>query len=190
MENFGLSREEVLHILGKHVCSDNLMKHLLASEAVMKKLAERLEENATLWSLIGLSHDVDFDETKDDMPNHTVVGAAILREHNVPEEYIKVIMSHNETTPGWKPRSTRLEHGLACSESITGLVVATALVMPDKKLSSVKAKSVKKRMKMSAFARNVDRSAIMECEEIGIPIADFCALAVEAMQEISTELGL
>jgi predicted hydrolase (HD superfamily) len=103
---------------------------------------------------------------------------------------VKAVTSHNEAIPGWTPRNTPLEHGLACCEAITGLVVATALVMPDKKLASVKPKFVKKRMGQSAFARNVDRNAILECETIGVPIEDFCALAVEAMQSISDKLGL
>jgi len=190
MGDFGLNREEVMALLEEHVSSGNLKKHLLASEAVMRKLAERLGNDVELWGLVGLSHDIDFDETKEDPERHTVVGAEILRSKNVPEEYIQAIQSHNEEIPGWTPRTTPLQHALACGEAITGLVVATALVMPDKKLASVKSKSVRKRMRMTAFARNVDRDAIMECEKIGVPLEEFCTLAVEAMQGISDELGL
>ena len=190
MGDFGLNREQVMALLKEHVKTGNLLKHMLASEAVMRKLAVHLAEDADLWGLIGLAHDLDFDETKDQPEKHTLVGAEILREKGVPEEYVRVIISHNEEVPGWEPRSKKVEHALAAAEAITGLVVATALVMPDKKLASVKPKSVKKRMRMTAFARNVDRNAIMECEKIGVPIADFCALAVEAMQGISDELGL
>ena len=190
MGDFGLSREEAMELLKEHVTSENLMKHSLATEAVIRKLAERLGEDPEVWGLVGLVHDVDFDKTKNEPTRHTLVGAEILRARGIPEEYVRAIVSHNEETPGWTPRETRLEHALAASEAITGLVVATALVMPDKKLAGVKPRSVKKRMKMTAFARNVDRSAIMECEETGVPIIDFCALAVEAMQGISNELGL
>jgi len=190
MGGFGISRDEVLSLLGKHVTSENLMKHMFATEAVMRKLAERLGEDPELWGLVGLSHDIDFDETKNEPTKHTLVGAEILRSQGVPEEYVKAIVSHNEKTAGWTPRSVALEHGLAASEAITGLVVATALVMPDKKLASVKPSSVKKRMGQTAFARNVDRNAVLECQKIGVPIEDFCAIAVEAMQDISSELGL
>jgi predicted hydrolase (HD superfamily) len=124
------------------------------------------------------------------MSRHTLVAAGILRSCGVPEEYVAAIVSHCEFTPNWTPRATPLQHALAASEAITGLVVATALVMPDKKLVSVKPKSVRKRMGETAFARNVDRSAIMECEKIGVPIAEFCELAVQAMQGISDVLGL
>lgn len=190
MGGFGITRDGLMSLIKKHVTSGNLLKHCLATEAVISKVAERLGEDASLWGLVGLAHDIDFDETKDEPSRHTLMGAEILRSHGVDEECIKAIISHNEETPGWKPRTSKLEHALAASEAITGLVVATALVMPDKKLSSVKPKSVKKRMKMTAFARNVDRNAIRECEMIGIPLEEFCTLAVEAMQGISEELGL
>jgi len=190
MGGFGITRDGLMSLIKKHVTSGNLLKHCLATEAVISKVAERLGEDASLWGLVGLAHDIDFDETKDEPSRHTLMGAEILRPHGVDEECIKAIISHNEETPGWKPRTSKLEHALAASEAITGLVVATALVMPDKKLSSVKPKSVKKRMKMTAFARNVDRNAIRECEMIGIPLEEFCTLAVEAMQGISEELGL
>lgn len=190
MGDFGISREQLMELMQKHVTSDHLWKHSLATEAVIRKMAERLGEDAETWGLVGLAHDIDFDETKDEPARHTIVGAEILLSNGVAEKYVKAVTSHNEAIPGWTPRSTALEHGLASSEAITGLVVATALVMPDKKLASVKPKSVKKRMGQTAFARNVDRNAIMECEQIGVPIEDFCALAVEAMQGISDKLGL
>jgi len=190
MGGFGITRDDLIALMKKHVNSQNLWKHSLATEAVMRKLGQRLGQDPDLWGLVGLAHDIDFDETKDTPERHTLAGAEILRSHGVPEEYVKAIGSHNEKTPGWTPRSAPLEHGLAASEAITGLVVAVALVMPDKKLASVKSQSVKKRMGQTAFARNVDRNAILECEKIGVPIEDFCALAVEAMQGISSELGL
>ncbi|MBN1902278.1 HDIG domain-containing protein [Candidatus Sumerlaeota bacterium] len=190
MGDFGITRDQLVELMKRHITSDHLWKHSLASEAVMRKLAERLGEDAETWGLVGLAHDIDFDETKDEPAKHAVIGAEILRSGGVAEKYVNAIMSHNEAIPGWTPRSAALEHALASSETITGLVVATALVMPDKKLASVKSKSVKKRMGQTAFARNVDRNAILECEKISVPIEDFCALAVEAMQGISDQLGL
>lgn len=190
MNDFGITRDQLVELMQKHVTSDNLWKHSLATEAVMRKLAERLDKDPETWGLVGLAHDIDFDETKDEPAKHTVIGAEILRENGVAEEYVKAVTSHNEAIAGWTPRNTPLEHGLASSEAITGLVVATALVMPDKKLTSVKPKSVKKRMGQTAFARNVDRNAILECERIGVSIEDFCALAVEAMQGVRDKLGL
>ena len=97
---------------------------------------------------------------------------------------------HNPTAHPGENRTTVFQHALAAGETITGLVIATALVQPDKKLASVKPKSVRKRMKEKAFARGANRETIMECEIIGIPIADFCTLSVTAMQKIADSLGM
>jgi len=95
---------------------------------------------------------------------------------------------HNEMATG-KERTTVFQHALAAGETITGLIMATAMVYPDKKLASVKTKSITKRMKEKAFAASVKRENILECELIGIPIEDFAELSLVAMQQISDELG-
>jgi predicted hydrolase (HD superfamily) len=87
-------------------------------------------------------------------------------------------------------RRSKLDFALTCAESITGLVVATALVYPDKRLASVKPKSILKRMKQKDFARRVNRDQVKLCEEIGVELADFADLSLRAMQGISEELGL
>jgi putative nucleotidyltransferase with HDIG domain len=189
MPDFGMTRDEVLALMSEHVRSDVLFKHCLATEAIMRKLAERLGEDADTWGLIGLIHDLDFDETKDEPKRHTLVAAETLRARGVPEEYVQAIISHSDCEAR-KPRETKLEHALSAAETITGLIVAAALVRPDKKLASVEAKSVRKRMKEKAFARNVDRDAIMECELIGVPLDDFITLSLSAMQSVSNRLGL
>lgn len=102
---------------------------------------------------------------------------------------LDAIVMHNEMATGLA-RTNTFQHALAAGETITGLVTATTLVYPDKKLASVKAKSVTKRMKQKAFAASVKRENILECEEIGIPIAEFAELSVNAMREISDDLGL
>lgn len=189
MGRFGLTRDEVISLLNEHITNENLRKHCLATEAIMRKLAERLGEDVDDWGLIGLAHDIDYEQTKDEPERHTLVTAEILRQKGVPEDYIRAIISHNEAVPG-SQRTTPLEHLLSAAENMTGLIVATALIMPDKKLASVKPKSVRKRMKEKAFARSVDRSAILECEQAGIPLDEFIQLSLQAMQEISDQLGL
>ena len=104
-------------------------------------------------------------------------------------EIIQTIKAHNAAALGIS-RETAFEHALACAETITGLIVATALVQPDKKLASVKPKSVIKRMKKKDFARNVDRDIIMECEAAGVPLDEFVELSLKAMCAIADELGL
>ncbi len=113
----------------------------------------------------------------------------ILREAGLDEESIEAIRRHNEVAAG-VPRETAFQHSLAAGETITGLIIATTLVYPDKKLASVKPKSITKRMKEKAFAASVSREIIRECELINIPLPEFAALSLAAMCTISTELGL
>jgi len=185
-----MEREEALVLLHQYVKNPRTISHCLASEAVMRKLAKRLGEDPELWGLAGLLHDLDVEITMGNMQQHTLETAKILQQYNVGNDVIDAILVHNEHASHQLPRTAKLHHALACSETITGLITATALVYPDKKVGSVKPKSVLKRMKEKAFAASVSREAIMECETIGVPLEEFVALSVEAMQQISEQLGL
>ena len=166
-----------------------MVKHCLAAEAVLKAMARKLGEDEDKWGLAGLLHDLDA-ETQPDLAIHTQEAAEILTEKGVDAEIIEAIRLHNLQAHPGEQRTSRFHHSLAAGETITGLVIATALVYPDKKLASVKPKSVRKRIKEKAFARGADRNIIRECELAGIPLADFCALSLAAMQEIAEDLGL
>ena len=181
-------RDEALDLLKAHVQSENMLKHCLASEAVMRTIARRLGEDEEAWGLAGLLHDIDVEETQADPYTHGVYSEKILKG-KVDDEVLDAIMMHNEMASG-KERSTRFQHALAAGETITGLITATALVYPDKKVASVKTKSVTKRMKERAFAASVKRENIMECEKIGLPLHEFAELSLSAMCEISEQLGL
>jgi predicted hydrolase (HD superfamily) len=133
-------------------------------------------------------HDVDVEITNADPYKHGPYAAQML-DGMLSAEAIDAIVMHNEMATG-KERTTVFQHALAAGETITGLITATALVYPDKKLASVKTKSITKRMKEKAFAASVKRENIMECELIGISIQDFAELSLFAMQGISNELGL
>jgi uncharacterized protein len=183
-----ITREEAVQLLNKHIGSENMRKHCLASEAVMRALAERLGESADEWGIAGLLHDIDVEITGADPKTHGPY-AEILLKGLVTGDMLDAIVMHNEVAAG-KERSTRFQHALAAGETITGLIMATALVYPDKKIASVKAKSVTKRMNQKAFAASVKRENILECEMIGIPLDDFAHLSLEAMKVIDKELGL
>ncbi len=188
-QTYGMHREDALALVKSRITNENLVKHCLAAEAVLIAMAKELGEDQEKWGLAGLLHDLDA-ETQPDLDVHTLETARILEEKGVDEDIIEAIRLHNlQANPG-ESRTTRFHHALAAGETITGLVIATALVYPDKKLASVKAKSVRKRIKEKAFARGANREIIKECEDAGIPLADFCALSLEAMQGIADELGL
>ena len=184
-----MDRNEALKLLKEYVKNERMISHSLASEVVLRALAERLDEDVDKWGLAGLLHDLDVEITNADPKTHSHETVRILKEKGVDPEIIEAIRLHNEEAHTDK-RSEKFHHALAAGETITGLVVATTLVYPDKKIASVKSKSVVKRMKQKAFAASVNRDTIHECELIGIPLADFADLAVNAMSTISDELGL
>ncbi|NLC69996.1 MAG: HDIG domain-containing protein [Desulfuromonadaceae bacterium] len=184
-----MDRERALSLVRLHLHHPNLIKHSLATEAVMKGLAEKLGEDQEKWGLAGLLHDLDAEQTENDLAAHTHETVRILRDQGVDEEIIEAIRLHNEAAHGDR-RSSVFHHALAAGETITGLITATALVYPDKKLASVKPKSVTKRYKERAFAAGADREIIAECGKLGMELGEFSELCLRAMQGIADELGL
>jgi len=165
-----ISRKNAINILDEHIQNPNMKKHCLASEAVMRAL------------------DIDVEITAADPIKHGPHAAKMLDGMLTPAA-IDAIVMHNEMATG-KERTTEFQHALAAGETITGLIMATALVYPDKRLVSVKAKSITKRMREKAFAASVKRENILECEQIGLSIQDFAEISLVAMQGISDDLGL
>lgn len=187
--SYGIERDEALALVREHLQNENLVNHSLASEAVLRAMARKLGYDEEKWGMAGLLHDLDA-ESEPDLATHTTRTVAILTEKGVDAEIVEAIRLHNlEAYPG-ASRTTPLQHSLAAGETITGLVTAAALVRPDRQLGSVKVKSITKRYKERAFARGANREIIAECELVGIPLADFCALSLEAMQEIAGDIGL
>ncbi len=183
-----LTRDEALELLHQHIQAGNLRKHCLATEAILRALARRLGEDEELWGVVGLVHDLDFEQTSDSPAEHAKVTCDILADR-LPDHALQAIREHNAEALGIERDST-LGIALACGETITGLIVATALVYPDKKLASVKPKSIRKRMKKKDFARAVNRDIIRECERLDIPLDEFIPLALDAMKGIADDLGL
>lgn len=185
---FGISREAALVLLNEYITNPNMIKHCLATEAVLRALAVRLQEDEDKWGLAGLLHDLDV-ETQPDLAVHTTETVRVLEQRGVDGEIIDAVRMHNEKAHGLT-RHTVFHHALAAGETVTGLVTAAALVHPDKKLAAVKPKSVRKRFKEKAFAKGADREIIRECERIGLEVGEFCDLALRAMQEIADDLGM
>ncbi len=184
-----ITKEDANTLLRKYIKNERTLYHCYATEAVMRALARRLGKEEEKWAIAGLLHDLDLDMIDGNLAVHTHETAKVLGEMGVDPEIIDAIKMHNEDAWGMK-RDSVFHHALAAGETITGLIAATALVYPDKKLASVKAKSVTKRMKEKAFAASVNRDTIMECEKIGIPLQEFAEICLQAMKEISDKLGL
>jgi putative nucleotidyltransferase with HDIG domain len=184
-----ITREQSRELLQRYIRNEKMISHCLASEAVMRGIARRLGRDEEKWGLAGLLHDLDVEVTNAEPAVHGTQTEILLKDYDVDPEILDAIRMHNEYSSG-KERSTEFQHALAAGETITGLIFATTYVYPDKKLSSVKPKSVVKRMKEKMFAASVKRENIMECEKIGIPIDEFAALCIESMLPIATEIGL
>ncbi len=184
-----LTHDKALELLHQYVKNEKMIFHCLASEAVLRGLALRLGEDEEKWGLAGLLHDLDVETTNAEPTIHGTQTELLLKDYEIDPDILDAIRMHNEVSAG-KERSTRFQYALAAGETITGLIFATTYVYPDRKLTSVKPKSVVKRMKEKMFAASVKRENILECEKIGIPIDEFAELSIRAMLPIAGSIGL
>jgi putative nucleotidyltransferase with HDIG domain len=183
-----LNRAEALDSIKANVENANLIKHMLATEAIMRALAKRLGGDEQEWGLAGLLHDIDVELTEGDMTSHGKLGADLAREMGASDDVAKAILCHNETLG--IPRTTMMEKALYCADPLTGLITAVALVYPDKKLAGVQVSSVQKRFKTKAFAAGASREQIALCSECGLEMNEFMELGLNAMKGIAGVLGL
>ncbi|KAA0006776.1 MAG: HD domain-containing protein [Thermoplasmata archaeon] len=169
----------------ENVKNENLKKHMISVAAIMQKLAEKFGEDAEKWRIVGLLHDIDYEFT--DMEEHGKVAADMLKNF-LPDDALNAIRAHNEKT-GYKPEK-KLDYALIASDAISGLIVAAALVMPDKKLSKVSVKTLKNKFKDKSFARKISREKILYCEKLGLSLEEFFLLSLNAMKDIANQIGL
>ncbi|MCK4439265.1 HD domain-containing protein [Candidatus Bathyarchaeota archaeon] len=181
-----ITREECIDLVKQHVKNRNLVNHMIAVGAIMRGMAERFGEDPDLWEAVGILHDVDYETFGDDFSRHGAVSADMVQDL-LPEDAVNAVRRHNPLT-GHEPE-TRFDISLLVADGISGMIVANALVRPNK-LDGMKAKSIKKRMKDKSFARQVSRENIMRCEEIELPFSEFAQIAVKAMQGVADEIGL
>ena len=183
-----MRRKEAFDSVKANVENENLIKHMLAAEAIMRALARRLDEDEEAWGLTGLLHDIDLELVGGDMNEHSKLGADLVRELGASEAMVRAILSHNPAH-GVLPE-TKLDKALFCVDPLTGLIIAAALVRPDKKLASLEARSVMKRFKEKSFAPGANREQIAQCSQIGLELEEFIELGLGAMKGIADNLGL
>lgn len=187
-----MNREEALKLLQQYLRDEKIVKHCLAVEAIMMYLARKLGEDEDLWRLVGLLHDIDYDYVGRDMRKHGLEALNILKNRGLPSEVLEAIAGHNEHN-GFKvvnEKALKLVHALRASDHASGLIIATALVMPNKKLAEVKLETLMKKFRSKDFARGVDRERIKEIELLGIKLDEFLELALEALKSIADKLAL
>jgi len=182
------TRDEAFQLLKKYNTSESLIKHGLAVEGVMRYLARKRNGDVEQWGIIGLIHDLDYEQYPE---QHCIKTEAILRDNGWPEDYIRAVVSH-----GWgictdvEPQS-EMEKVLFAIDELTGLVTTTALVRPSKSVLDMKPKSVKKKWKDKRFAAGVDRSIIEKgAEMLDIDVSELILDTIMGMREVAEEIGL
>ncbi len=181
------NRDEILDSIHGNVQDKNMIKHMLATEAIMRALARKLGEDEEEWGITGLIHDIDMELVEGDMSSHSKLGADIAQELGASETMVHAILCHNEAHG--VPRETKLDKALFCADPLSGLITAAALVRPDK-LSGLTTKSVMKRFREKSFAAGVNREQVAQCQKIGLELEEFISLGIEAMQGITSQLQL
>jgi putative nucleotidyltransferase with HDIG domain len=181
-----MQRDEAISLLKSHVCGEGLINHCIATSAIMKAAAAKLGEDQDEWELIGILHDIDFEETGGDMTLHGAGGYRILVEAGIPEEIAGPVKRHNYDVYG--DSKTPVDTVLTAADNISGLIIACALVKGGE-VSAVSGKTVRKKMKDRSFAAGCSRERIMMIEEyIGLP--EFYEIAVEGVKTVKDEIGL
>ncbi|MFC1789731.1 HDIG domain-containing metalloprotein [Patescibacteria group bacterium] len=184
-----MTREQSLELLKQNLSNQNLIKHCLAVEAVMRALAHHFNEDENKWGLAGLLHDIDYEKTKNDSNQHSIIGAQMLGEAGLDKETCQAVRVHNEIH-GFS-LETLIDKALFTVDPLTGLIVAATLVLPSKKITDLTTKNVLNRFPEKSFARGADREIIKKCEELlNIKLERFVDITLKAMQQISDELGL
>jgi len=189
--NVHITRDQALNLLYSKMQSVNLRRHCLAVEAAMRSLARNFNQNEDVWGIVGLLHDGDYEQTKEDMTNHSLFMAKWAEElGETDQELLAGIRSHGASHSGQEPKNI-MEWSLFCCDELTGLIVATALVQPDKKIAGVTVEKVMDKFKSKNFAAGAKREDIIKCEEkLDIKLDKFIEIVLGGMKTIAPELGL
>jgi uncharacterized protein len=181
-----MERVEALALVREKAEKETTVRHLISVEGVMRRLARHFGEDEETWGLVGLFHDLDQDQTHEDPGRHANQAAEWLREAGVEERVVTGVLAHAHE----QYRTDRMTHAVVHADAVAGLLVAAALVRPEK-ANGMKVSSVKKKLKEKAFAPGVNRQEITEVEDrLGVPLDEFLALGIEGLQSVAAEIEL
>ncbi len=181
-----MNRSEA-HAFAREKClKETTYRHLISVEGVMRALARRFEEDEDLWGVTGLFHDLDQDHTGEDGSRHALLAAEWLRETGIDERVVNGVLAHAYE----QYRTDLLSRAVVHADAVAGLLVAAALVRPER-ANGMKVSSVRKKLKEKAFAPGVNRDEVNDVEEhIGLPLEEFLAVSIEGLQEVAPEIDL
>jgi len=181
-----ISREEAMLLIRDNIHSKNLIKHVLATEAVMKALAEKLEQDRDVWAMAGLLHDLDYEFTKDNFNEHGNKTVQMLEGKDLPNEVKDAILAHCDK----KERESLIERAIYAADPVTGFIVAAVLIRKGTQLVDIDVEFLLNRFKEKSFAKGASREQMASCSEFGISLPEFLSLSLRAMQGISNDLEL
>jgi putative nucleotidyltransferase with HDIG domain len=188
-----LRRQQAWQLVLKYNKEQANLDHYLESEAIMRGLARKFGEDEEYWGMLGLLHDVDWELCKDDWHLHLTKAPEILKENGFDDEFIGIVVSHGYgfDCAGLKNkvRTKKIEHALAASETISGLIFAYAL-MRGRKITDMDASGLKKKFKDKRFAENCRRDIIQEIEKTGLNLDEYFQIAIDSLKNIKEEIGL
>lgn len=183
-----MERTQALEELKIRLTNKNLIKHSLAVEAIMRKLAEHFKEDVESWGLAGLLHDIDYDKTAQDPSLHSIMGAEILEGLGIDSSIVYAVKAHNEYHG--LERRRKIDKALYCADPVSGLITAGALILPSRKLEDVSVEFIMKRINEKSFAKGANREQIKACSDLELELEQFIGIALDAMKGIAGELGL
>ncbi len=183
-----LTRDEALCVVKANVRNGNLVKHMIACGACMKALASRFGEDEAKWELAGLLHDIDYDSAGSDSSRHSLEGAEVLDGMGVDPDVVYAVKVHNDYHG--LPRKAPMDRALYAVDPLTGLIVASALIHPSRKLAAIDTDFVINRYREKGFAKGARRDQIACCDELGMDLREFIGVCLGAMCDCADELGL
>lgn len=183
-----MERAQALHELNLRVKNKNLIKHCLAVEAIMRRLARYFNEEEEAWGLAGLLHDIDYDITYNEPEKHSILGAEILEKLDIDPMIIYAVKAHNDVHN--IERRRKIDKALFSADPVSGLITAGALIIPSKSLNDISVEFLLKRFNEKSFAKGANREHILKCSELDLCLEEFLGLSLQAMKDIAPELGL
>jgi uncharacterized protein len=183
-----MDRLQAIVLLKENLQDETFFAHSLAVEAIMRALAQRLNGDMEKWGLAGLLHDIDYQAVQGDMKRHGAVGYGILKKAGVDEEVAQAVLRHNEDT-GNNAR-TVLEKALQAADYTTWLIFESVKAKPEMRLSAVDTDFVMRKMGEKSFAKGANRDKILACVGLGVPLEEYIAMSIHAMQGIAEKIGL
>lgn len=183
-----MERNEAYDQLKLRLKNNNLIKHSLAVEVIMKKLAKHFNADEESWGLAGVLHDIDYEITANEPEKHGLIAADILENLGIDDSVIYSIKANNDKTG--IERKRKMDKCLYSAVSVSDLIISEVLKLPSKRLEDISTQLLLKQIEQKAIDNHINIHQILACSEFNMSVEDFLELSIVSMQEIALELGL